>query len=134
MKLWYKQKAKDWNEALPIGNGALEEWSLEIVKQNRFNLMKRVYGMEGIEMLLQSHSGVIELLPALPKEWKSGKVSGLKARGGFEVGFTWQDGKITEIEVFSHVKGKCLIKLGENNNELLSFEVEAEKSYLFKDL
>lgn len=54
------------------------------------------------EMLIQSHAGFIELLPALPDAWKSsGKVSGLKARGNFIVNFSWQNGKVTAYQVKS---------------------------------
>jgi alpha-L-fucosidase 2 len=55
-----------------------------------------------IEMLVQSHDGEIELLPALPAQWKSGFIHGVKARGGYTVDITWLDGKLKKAVI----KGK----------------------------
>jgi alpha-L-fucosidase 2 len=57
------------------------------------------------EMLLQSHAGALHLLPALPRAWPEGQVSGLRARGGLTVGITWQDGHVTEARVALPRKG-----------------------------
>ncbi|MGA2500332.1 MAG: glycoside hydrolase family 95-like protein, partial [Tepidisphaeraceae bacterium] len=73
-------------------------------------------GCSGItEMLLQSHSGEIHLLPALPKAWPAGKVTGLRARGGFTVDIEWQDGKVTKYRIASPQPREVRVRVnGEN--------------------
>lgn len=63
------------------------------------------------EMLLQSYDGNIFVLPALPDELQNGSVTGLKARGGFEVDIAWQKGKVTELAIKSKLGGNCRLRL-----------------------
>lgn len=64
------------------------------------------------EALLQSTDGEIILLPALPDEWSEGSVCGLKAKGGFTVDITWEQGRLTGAEVYSECGSECRLRSG----------------------
>jgi len=76
------------------------------------------------EMLLQSHAGEIELLPALPKAWPTGSVQGLKARGGFTVDIDWQAGRVTKYRLTSATPTAAQVRV---NGQVQTVTSEAAK-------
>lgn len=86
-------------------------------------------GASGIlEMLLQSHLGKITLLPAVPDALANGRVSGIVARGGFELTFRWKNAVLQEVEVLSKNGGTCIL---EYKNKRIEFETKKGKTYQF---
>ena len=97
------------------------------------------------EALVQSHSGELHVLPAAPKEWESGSVCGVISRGGFEVGFDWESGRITKMTVHSKCGNACTIvgsgmsvSCGgkavdtEDNGDTVRFDTESGRTYEIK--
>jgi len=96
-------------------------------------------GIAGIaEMLLQSHAGEINILPALPNAWHKGEVKGLCARSGFEVDIKWENNKLIEAMITSKVGSdckifsKCMLEIF-RENRLVKVDYNANSSiYKFK--
>ncbi|MDA1028539.1 MAG: glycoside hydrolase family 95 protein [Bacteroidetes bacterium] len=63
-----------------------------------------------VEMLMQSHQGFIDLLPALPAEWATGQINGVRARGKLELDFAWKDGKLTDATLKSFKNGGVSVR------------------------
>ncbi len=105
---------------LKQGDRALEMMSNGFFKQAYPNMFVKAHDqvqvsdMMGmplgiIELLLQSHTGKVELLPALPTNWKSGNVKGLCARGGFVVDISWENSILKEVTIHSEKGGLCTL-------------------------
>ncbi len=63
------------------------------------------------EMLMQSHDGAVQLLPAMPADWKDGSVSGLRAYGGFDLDFSWENAEVQKITIKSNLGGNFRIRM-----------------------
>jgi len=80
------------------------------------------------EMLLQSHLGTMDLLPALPAAWPAGRITGLRARGGFEVDQTWEGEALTRVVIRSTLGGPCTLRY---NGTEQTVETEPGGVYVF---
>lgn len=78
------------------------------------------------EMLIQSHSGYIDILPSLPDKWQSGKAFGLRARGGYTIDIEWENGKLTHLIVNSDKAESAVIKIANKPVEVkIPYEYKA---------
>ncbi len=114
-KMGLRARLHDGDKALAQFRAMLTRSSLP----NLFSLCGRALQVDGnlgttaaiAEMLVQSHQGAIHLLPALPAEWRDGHVSGLRARGGFEVDVAWTDGRAMRATIRATQSGSCRVQV-----------------------
>ncbi len=99
------------------------------------------------EMLLQSHEGLLHLLPALPTAWPKGSISGLKVSGAFSVNMAWKDGRLTLCTITSEAGKPCILRLPtdtkwrkvidrqgkkvkvKHNGSMISFDTQQDERY-----
>ncbi len=120
-----------WRTALWARLGRAETAHEMVQDYIKFNLLDNLFGnhppmqLDGTygitggmsEILVQSHAGRIELLPALPAAWKNGSVSGIRARGGITIDMSWKDGKVTRYALTTSQRNPKPVKVFVNGQE-----------------
>ena len=125
-------RLQDGNHAYTLFGNLLKNGTMDNLWDTHppFQIDGNFGGTAGVtEMLLQSHMGFIQLLPALPNAWKDGSVSGICAKGNFEVDMIWENNQLKEATVRSGAGGNCVIKYGD---KMLSFKTIKGQSYQLK--
>jgi alpha-L-fucosidase 2 len=148
MALW--ARLSDGERANSIYKGYLEEQCYPSLFAKCFTPLQ-VDGSLGLtagisEMLVQSHEGIIHLLPALPGEWHAGEFRGLCTRGAFELDLHWENGSLRTVDILSKAGADCKISaegkviVSANGNPLqitvgdgyVEFPTEAGQRYLLE--
>ncbi len=125
---WSRAWLINFSARLQDGNMAAEHLQLLFAKSMLTNLFDahppfQIDGNFGAtagiaEMLLQSHAGYLHLLPALPDVWPEGRITGLRARGGYEVDLSWKNGEVKDFTVYGVKGGMVRVKIGEEIKEI----------------
>lgn len=122
-------RLQDGNHAYKLYGNLLKNGTLDNLWDTHapFQIDGNFGGTAGItEMLLQSHMGFIQLLPALPDAWKDGSVSGICARGGFEVNLSWENGALAEAIITSRAGASCTVRY---EDKTLTFKTQEGGMY-----
>ena len=132
--LW--ARFKDGNHALKMASKFLSPADADSISPEKGGVYKNLFdahppfqidgnfgGAAGIaEMLVQSHTGIIELLPALPDALQNGSIKGLVARGNFEIDMVWKNGKLEAVGIYARETNDCLIQYQQK-----TIEIKAQK-------
>lgn len=122
-------RLQDGNHAYTLYGNLLKNGTVDNLWDTHppFQIDGNFGGTAGItEMLLQSHMGFIQLLPALPDAWKNGSIEGLNARGNFEVGIIWNENTLEKATILSKMGTPCVVRYGD---KVLSFKTQKGKAY-----
>ena len=123
-------RLQDGNRAYKILNGMIKSSFLPnlLATHPPFQIDGNFGYAAGVcEMLLQSHTGEIQLLPALPQAWQNGKASGLMARGNFTVDIEWKDGKVVNYRITSPERREVKVRV---NGQLKTMNSEVLKEQI----
>jgi len=122
-------RLQDGNHAYKLFGNLLKNGTLDNLWDTHppFQIDGNFGGTAGVtELLLQSHMGFIQLLPALPDAWAEGSVEGLLARGNFNVDLRWADGQLQEAIITSNAGQPCQVRYGD---QVLNFKTKKGQSY-----
>ena len=122
-------RLQDGNHAYTLFGNLLKNGTMDNLWDTHppFQIDGNFGGTAGVtELLLQSHMGFIQLLPALPDAWEEGSIEGLLARGNFEVDIHWTNGQLQEAIITSNTGEPCQVRYG---NQVLNFKTKKGQSY-----